>query len=179
MDPRWADRASRCFLLCRTGGGISEGRGSVCLPQPWSQPSLGISLWVDELVSRAASGYGHLGGGVRAILGILLPYVGHALVHKSPWEVRVYLHHSATAGGVGRGGRDGYQLLQCADEWRDPGCADVPKDRDDLAHCCRRNAIRNAERKQSGGNGRAVWFWNNRRFTHRLGSRDVGLQRLQ
>ena len=46
---------------------------------------------MDELVSRAACGHGHPGGWVRPILRVLLPYVGHAVVHKSPWELRVHL----------------------------------------------------------------------------------------
>ena len=79
--------------------------------------------------------YGYLGSLVREIFGILVLDVGHASVHKSPWALRVHLHHGPTAGSVGPTGCDGPQL-QCADEWCDPGSADFPEGGDDLAYRC-------------------------------------------
>jgi hypothetical protein len=119
MTPRWVHCASRCFLLCRTGCGISKSRRPLRLPKPWSQSSLGISLRLDELASRAASRHGHPGGWVRTVSRLLVPSGGHAFVHKSSRALRVHFHHGATVSRIGSGGCDRHQLLQCADEWRD------------------------------------------------------------
>jgi hypothetical protein len=55
-------------------------RGPLRLSQPGSRPSVGISLWLDELASRAASGYmATLATGFVRFLGFLFPIVATPL----------------------------------------------------------------------------------------------------
>jgi len=60
-------------LLRRIGRGIPRSRRSLRLPQPRSRSSLGISIRLDELVSRAARGHGHPGSRISTISRIPLP----------------------------------------------------------------------------------------------------------
>ena len=125
LDPRLAHRAFGRLLLCRTRCGFSEGRRPLRLPWPGARPSLGISLWLDEFVSRAASRYGHSGGRFRAVPGIFVSHCGHAFVQQSHRALRIHVHDGPADGGVDRGDGDGGQLFQCADGWRYPGAANV------------------------------------------------------
>jgi len=119
--------ASRCCLSCRAGRGISEGRGPYVYLSRGLGPLWGFLFGQDELASRAASGYGHAGDRVRAILGIPVSYRGHAFIHNPPRRLGVHPSTRPNTGGFDGGGRYGYELLQCADEWRDLGSTYVQK----------------------------------------------------
>jgi hypothetical protein len=125
MDHRWITVLLGAFCHAELGAAFPKA-GALRLSQPGSRPFVGISLCLDELASRAASGYGHAGDRGRAILGFLFPIVATPLF-TTQLEARIHPSTRPNAGGFDGGGRYGYELLQCADEWRDLGSTYVQK----------------------------------------------------
>src|SRR6478609_9357383 len=60
MDHRWITVLLGAFCHAELGAAFPKA-GALRLSQPGSRPFVGISRCLDELASRAASGYGHAG----------------------------------------------------------------------------------------------------------------------
>ena len=174
-------RALRRILLRGTWRGISQSRRRLRISQSWPRSTLGISFWLDGVLSRSARRDGYARCGISSLPRIFIPSRWHAALHLSSRPLGIYVYGGATFGGSGRDCSDSGQLFERTCRRRDSDASDDSKDEHNPGDRRWRRTFRKTFR--SGGRSRASCDSFRLGIAQRIldgaGSGDVGLQRLQ
>jgi len=127
MDHRWTYSALGAFCHAELGAAFPKAGAPYVYLSRGLGPLWGFLFgWMSSLLERPV-GMATLATGFVRFFGFLVSYRGHAFIHNPARRLGVHPSTRPNAGGFDGGGRYGYELLQCGDEWRDLGSTYVQK----------------------------------------------------